>query len=831
MKKVLIIMAIAGTISQLSSAATEAEIATVKTWIQAWLPEDSTGARRPAGITVISASNFTVLNKNGWGDAITLGSEKFDHGIYVDAPNTLRVTLPRAAKKFTATVGIDNNADTRTGAASGHGSVSFRVSAGGKELLKTEVMTLANSPKKIDVPLDGATEFELGVDPEGDRSYDQSVWGNAAVEFTDGTTMLLDSLGISRGMQPQIPFSFVYDGKPSSELLPKWKRTVADKKLDDNRTLRTVSYKDPATGLVCEVQAITFANHPAVDMVLRFRNEGDKDTPLLEQTQTLDVRFPAADAERVMVRRSLGSSAARTDFQPVDEELPGGKSISFAPAGGRSSNGILPFYKVQWSDGGVCVAIGWSGQWKTSIIRQLGAGVKVQAGMDLVRTVLHPGEEIRMPRVLLVHWKGDDYQYGGNLYRRIALEYYTPKIKGKPVLPIICHPSSYDELRNSNEKNQLEIIRATKKAGYEGYWLDAYWFEGYFPDGVGNWAIPIDQTIRKKDYPHGLAPLYEECEKLGLKFVLWFEPERVAAGTHIDVTYPQWVLRANNWGGGLFNLGDDEARKWMTDYLCRCIEAYHMDVLRIDFNIDPLPFWRANDAPDRQGMNEIRYMTGLYKMWDEILAKYPNIFIDNCASGGRRIDLETNMRSIPMWRSDYNDNNVVRGDTLADQGMTMGMAQFIPINTGPAWRADPYYWRCASSTGPEAYWDPRPDNYSIEQCKQAVAETQELREYVLGDFWQLTENNVDPRQWAAWQYHRPEKDDGYAVFFRRQDCPFVTMETSLRGVDADRKYRVRFYYDYTVAKEETLTGKQLQNFAVSIPKRMGSLLVRYEPAK
>jgi alpha-galactosidase len=256
-----------------------------------------------------------------------------------------------------------------------------------------------------------------------------------------------------------------------------------------------------------------------------------------------------------------------------------------------------------------------------------------------------------------------------------------------------------------------------------------------------------------------------------------------------------------------------------------------MDVLRIDFNMEPLPFWRHNDAKDRQGMNEIRHVMGLYKMWDEILAKYPNIFIDNCASGGRRIDLETNTRAIPVWRSDYNDNNSMRGDPLADQGMTMGLATFAPINTGPAWRSDPYYWRCASSTSPIGYWDLRPKNYSIDECRQAIAESRKLRQYALGDYWQLTENNLDLRQWAGWQYHRPEQDDGYAVFFRRRDCPFIMMEVSLRGVAADAKYRVRLYYSYKLDKEQTLTGKQLRNWAVSIPKRRGSLLVRYERVK
>ena len=52
------------------------------------------------------------------------------------------------------------------------------------------------------------------------------------------------------------------------------------------------------------------------------------------------------------------------------------------------------------------------------------------------------------------------------------------------------------------------------------------------------------------------------------------------------------------------------------------------------------------------GLAEIRYIEGLYTMWDDIRKAFPRLFIDDCASGGRRIDLETSSRSISLWRTD-----------------------------------------------------------------------------------------------------------------------------------------------------------------------------------
>ena len=51
-------------------------------------------------------------------------------------------------------------------------------------------------------------------------------------------------------------------------------------------------------------------------------------------------------------------------------------------------------------------------------------------------------------------------------------------------------------------------------------------------------------------------------------------------------------------------------------------------------------------------MTEIRYVEGLYELWDELRARHPGLVLDDCASGGRRIDLETCRRALVQTRSD-----------------------------------------------------------------------------------------------------------------------------------------------------------------------------------
>ena len=83
--------------------------------------------------------------------------------------------------------------------------------------------------------------------------------------------------------------------------------------------------------------------------------------------------------------------------------------------------------------------------------------------------------------------------------------------------------------------------------------------------------------------------------------------------------------------------------------------------------------WRANDAPDRQGITEIRHVTGYLAYWDELRRRHPDMLIDTCASGGRRNDLETLRRAVPLWRSDYGYD-----DPPAMQNLTYGLALWVP---------------------------------------------------------------------------------------------------------------------------------------------------------
>lgn len=804
-----------------------AEAGRVQTWAAAALGWE-TPAPKPApplGLEVRRQDyNSLNLRKSVLGTSLKIGQKGYQHGLGTHSISEIIVRLPQPGKQFQAEVGIDNNYDT----AGKHGTVIFAVEVAGKEVFRSKLCRGGEEPLPVQIDLNGSKELILRVLDGGDGPfYDQSDWAAAAVTLEDGKQVWLDELPVvaaSRGLATAIPFSFLYGQKSSAQLLGSWKRTHVEQPGADGRQQHTTTFTDPETGLEVTCEAMLFAEFPAVEWVLRLRNTGTADTPILENIQALDLRAGVPEKGPVVLHHAHGSTCAATDFLPLEQPLLPNKEIRLAPNGGRSSDGCLPFFNLQWQGGGLVAAIGWSGQWALRLHRGSGGEIALQAGQHKTHLKLRPGESIRIPRILLVLWQGDDPMRGHNLLRRLLLAHYVPRLDDQPVLPPVSQ-NTWFVFNSGNavtEANQLDAMRQMARLGVELYWLDAGWFEGGWPSGVGSWFPRADA------FPRGLKPLGDESHKLGMKFIVWFEPERVSLQSRIGKEHTAWVLRAGG-GDGLFNLGIPEARQWLAAHLSKTIKEAGIDIYRNDFNIDPLRFWQKADAPDRQGMTEIRYIEGLYALWDELRRQNPGLAIDDCASGGRRIDLEMISRSMPLWRSDTQCCG--KAMPVQDQVQTAGLSLYVPLHAAGCWSFRPYEFRSVATTGLSICPDLHAKDFPADLARQAVEEVKSLRPLYQGDYYPLLPITQDESHWCAWQFDRPEMGRGFAMFFRRAKSPYVAVDAGLRGLESAATYEVSLAEDYQPKEKRKMSGTELARLRVEIGSAPGSLLVTYRKSQ
>jgi alpha-galactosidase len=767
------------------------------------------------------------VNRCAAGTPLRLGEKTYDRGIGVNSNCTLRVTLEKPAARLLADIGIDRNVDGSVA------SAAFQVSVEGREVFATEVMRPTGEVVPIDVALNGATSFDLSVSDGGDgRGWDQADWADARVVLDDGTELWLDDLAKASGVDSPLPFSFVYGGRHSSTFIAEWRAEVTEERVDETKDRRTLALTDPDTGLEVQAVCIIYADCPGVDWTLHFTNTGSEDTPVIEQVMAADVSTWLGPGV-APVFQSLRSTSGVDDWQPFDQPLPNGHRHTFTPIRGRSSCGACPFFTVDWGNAGVVTAIGWTGQW-TASIEHINGAMRIQAGMKNLRLKLHPGESIRSPRILQLYWRGDDPDRAHNLFRQTMLRQIVPRVDGECVTPPIAHLSTaFYEFDDGTEADVLAHLKAAEGLGFEYFWLDAYYGIDRFPT-VGNYVLPLERGVDLKRFPKGIRPISDAAHKAGMKFLLWVEPERICPGTLMAKEHPEWVVLPENGHWGMFDLGLPEAREYLTDYLLTAIREYKIDCLRIDNATEFDVMWGIldGDDSDRVGMSEIRYVEGLYRVWDDILAANPHLFIDNVSSGGHRIDLELCSRAIPLWRTDATIHPLLQKDylqaALQNQVMTAGLSRYVPYNVSGQSGATPYLFRSGFNAGISFCEDVRPPDYPRDLLAQAIAEGKRIRKYFSGDLHPLSDVTTSPKDWLITQYHRPEHGDGMVLAFRRQASPYTAIGLNgLRAIDPEATYEVTESRTYEPSAPVTMKGADLLRYEAHIAECPGSIVIEY----
>jgi alpha-galactosidase len=615
----------------------------------------------------------------------------------------------------------------------------------------------------------------------------------------------------AQGPDPVV-FSFTYADQPSAKLLPDWKPAVRSRKLDESRAESTWTWTDPSTALEVRLVAAEYSDFPVVEWTVYFRNAGQADTPILADIRGMDLSFARSPHDKPAPREFTlstirGDDCSMSSYQPITMKLSAGAGQSFAPAGGRPTNGVFPCWNIEWQNEGLIVAVGWPGQWSARIEHDKSRGLVLRGGQELTKLKLHPGETIRTPLSVLMFWEGD-FTSSQNLWRRWMLAHNTPRPGGKMVQLL----SSSCMGLQQNEKGEKGFVDAYLAGGVK---LDYWWMDaGWYPCD-GNWWNVGTWEPDPKRFPNGIRAVADHAHAKGMKLVLWFEPERAHRASWLFEQRPKWLL-SDNPNDRLLNLGNPEARQWLTDLIDRYIREQGVDLYRQDHNIDPLGFWRGNDASDRQGMTENLYVQGYLAFWDELLRRHPDLLIDSCASGGRRNDLETLRRAVPLLRSDFQCIGSNRpGMCVGNQAHTYGLSPWIGYyGTGEGYD-NLYSFRSHLCPAMGIGHDPAKVDWAV--LKKRWEEWKIMAPLFYGDFYPLTGYSLSDEVWMAWQFHRPEQGDGMVQVFRRAESDYESARFRLSGLDAGAMYT---FTDLDTGKATRLAGSELAN--TGLPVRIES---------
>jgi alpha-galactosidase len=660
----------------------------------------------------------------------------------------------------------------------------------------------------------------------------------------------------------EVPFSFACGARSSRAWLKVQNAGRESGAWLEGRRLHSLRWHDPETSIACIMELTEFREFAAMEWVVRVRNDGAGETAPIAHFKALDTFWQCATAgEMPELRRAYGSDGRHDDFQYVCDELrqsmwDGRRTLRmdsatnaafrkvrngsppFAPCDGRPSATWLPFFCLRTGGDGILCAVGWSGQWFAEFAHDGKGKTDISAGMEHLDLILRPGEEIRSPRLLVLYWQGAPI-HAHNVLRQFILRHHSPRVNGVLAEVPVCN-GTWGGTPTSGHLQTIQAI-AEQKLPYDYYWVDAGWYGSSTrpcPSVFeGEWGITGDWRVNRRYHPGGLQPVSAAAHRAGMKFLLWIEPERATHGTPVTLEHPEWFLRTSTGAPRtgenlLLNLARPDAWQWAVETVSSLITENGIDCYREDFNTDPSPFWANADEPGRKGWLEICFVEGLYAFWDELRRRHPGLLIDNCASGGRRLELETVSRSVALWRTDYNCFPHTQAD--AAQVHSAGLHLWLPLNsTSPmAEPGDTYQVRSAYSAGLVL----NVEEFGLRDCthpdfpwdwfRKRIAEAKRLRRYFYGDYYPLTPCINHPDAWMACQLLLPAEQQGAVLAFRRAQCLMASAAFQFHGLDAAGTYA---FEDADSGEVWHTTGNELmtRGLTISIDTPRASRLLFY----
>lgn len=443
----------------------------------------------------------------------------------------------------------------------------------------------------------------------------------------------------------------VEEGKPKLEGLPA---TYVDNN-DESKTLK-VYVLDSVTNVQVELLYTIYRDYPVITRSARVMNKG-KDIQIIENISSLSLDLPDANYEWQQLSGAWGRERtikSRTLQQGIQ---------SIESTRGISSHQHNPFVtlKRKNTDENQGEAIGaalvYSGNFLIQAEVDTWDVTRLQVGINPFgfNWKLNPGEIFTAPEAILVYSsKGLNAmsQTFHQLFRK-RLARGKWREKDRPVLINNWEATYFD----FDEEKLVNIAKKAFDVGIELFVLDDGWFGERENDcaGLGDWHV------NPKRLPRGIGSLSEKIRSFGMKFGLWFEPEMVNKDSELYRTHPNWIIstpnRKPNHGRNQYvlNFGLDEVVENIFDQMCKIIDESNLDYIKWDMNRPLTDVFDSHLLADQQGEVFHRYVLGVYRLYEKLITKYPNILFESCSSGGGRFDPGMLHYAPQAWASDDSD--------------------------------------------------------------------------------------------------------------------------------------------------------------------------------
>jgi len=291
----------------------------------------------------------------------------------------------------------------------------------------------------------------------------------------------------------------------------------------------------------------------------------------------------------------------------------------------------------------------WSGNWKATFERTEFGSTRVGIGLNDwdFALLLGEGESFVAPKSVAGY---SSTGFGGAsraLHRRVRSSLPHGDAPHK-VLYNSWEATGFEV----NEAGQMELAEIAASLGVELFVMDDGWFHGRNSDaaGLGDWWPD------ERKFPHGLEPLISRVNAHGMDFGLWLEPEMVSIESDLYRAHPDWAIhfptraRTEMRNQLILNLAKLEVQDHLIARIDGLLSSLNIKFIKWDMNRNASePGWDGAQEPRALW---VRYVEGVYRVWDTLRQRHPNVTFQSCSGGGGRADLAMLTRADQVWPSD-----------------------------------------------------------------------------------------------------------------------------------------------------------------------------------
>lgn len=591
----------------------------------------------------------------------------------------------------------------------------------------------------------------------------------------------------------------------------------------------------PEAQLEVDYRVACYPGLPVLETGMTVRNAGEK-TVAIDRLDSLALVLRPDDCGLRYFASGWGQ-----EFEPVRQPLDREGGFTLETRQGRSSSDRHPWLTLDRTDGTlltVCPA--WPGNWNIRLEPADGGGLALGAGMNGwgFSAKLEPGQSLDGPPVVLALGSGGDLDSTAVPLARAGRRHWYPRTKEALALPVEWnHWFSYEDKAIDEETFRRNVDEAAR-LGFEIAVLDAGWFgrseaQANWYESRGDW-----DRVNALRFPSGIRALSDYTRAKGLRFGLWCEIEALGSEARLGEDHPNFAALRNGEPVGYVCLGNPEARQWAFDMLDRLITDYRCDWIKLDYNLDPGAGCDRADHGHGDGDGLYRHMEGYFEVLGRIRDKHPDVVLENCASGGLRIDLgilrhtHATFLSDPDWpehslQTFWGATTMLAPDATLRFTFSEWMGKKPPQSFDPR---DPalqpgqfdYYTRIGMLGGlgysqrlPELpAWMAERVAFHNGLYKRVVRRF--VRE---ADLYRLTEQPVrggKGDRWTAFQYAMPDGSE-HLLFAFRLIGGEDGRRLALKALDPERVYTVETLTGEGAAEPSTIVGARLMREGLVIP--------------